>query len=476
MAAADIIGRRAELREIREFMDSGRPEFVVVYGRRRVGKTYLVREAFEHRFAFQLTGLANASLPQQLLNFHTALQKAFPHREYPVPESWFEAFQQLMACMEKKKKKRQVIFLDELPWLDTPRSSFISALEHFWNSWASARKDIVLIVCGSAASWMLNKLINNRGGLHNRVTRRMKILPFTLHECEAFLRSRHIHWTRYQLIEIYMALGGIPYYLNALQPGMSPAQNIDRLCFSETGLLRQEFDNLYASLFRFPENHTAVSEALSRKARGLSREELIAASGLPNGGGATKVLEELEASGFIRRYLPFDKKVKDSLYQLSDFYTLFYYRFIHKRRQFAAGHWLQQTDSPGHRAWSGYAFEQVCLAHVPQIKKELGISGVHSEEASWRSSGKDNGAQVDLLIDRRDQVINLCEMKFSINPFTIDKRYAAELRNKIGVFRNETQTRKAVFLTMISTYGVKANEHSAGLVQNNLDMDCLFAP
>jgi len=476
MAAADIIGRRAELKEFSEFMNSGRPEFVVVYGRRRVGKTYLIREAFAKRFSFQLTGLANASLSQQLFNFHTALQKAFPYTVFPVAESWFEAFQQLITCIEKTKKKRQVIFLDELPWLDTPRSSFVSALEHFWNSWASARKDIVLIVCGSAASWMLNKLINNRGGLHNRVTRRIKILPFTLQECEAFLHARHIHWTRYQVIEIYMALGGIPYYLDALRPGLSPAQNIDRLCFSESGLLRHEFDNLYASLFRFPGNHTAISEALSRKARGLSREELIAASGLPNGGGATKVLHELEASGFIRRYLPFNKKVKDSLYQLSDFYTLFYYRFIHKRRQLSGNYWVLQTDSPGYRAWSGYAFEQVCLAHVPQIKKELGISGVQSAEASWRSSGKENGAQADLLIDRRDQVINLCEMKFSIHPFTIDKRYAAELRNKIGVFRNETQTRKSVFLTMITTYGIKANQYSAGLVQNNLDMDCLFEP
>lgn len=476
MIMSGIVGRRAELEQLSEYTGSGMPEFIAVYGRRRVGKTFLIRAAFRNRFTFQLTGLANAGMSRQLLNFHHALHKAFPQEELPVPEDWFSAFQQLIACLENKKGARKVLFLDELPWMDTPRSSFISALEHFWNSWASAREDIVLIVCGSSASWMLGKLIRNRGGLHNRVTRRMKVQPFSLYECEAFLKSKNIHLSRYQVIETYMVTGGIPYYLNALKPGLSAAQNTDRLCFSESGLLRDEFDTLFASLFRFPDNHHAVCEALSRKARGLTRDELIAASGLPNGGGTTKVLDELEASGFIRRYLPFDKKRKHSLYQLSDFYTLFYYKFIFNRKISREHYWQQQIDTPAHRAWSGYAFEQVCLAHVPQIKKALGISGVYTEEASWRSSGKTKGAQVDLLIDRRDQVISLCEMKFSINPFTIDKKYAAELRDKIGVFRSETGTRKAVFLTMLTTYGIRPNEHSAGLVQSSLTMDCLFEP
>jgi hypothetical protein len=271
-----------------------------------------------------------------------------------------------------------------------------------------------------------------------------------------------------------MAMGGIPYYLNSIEPGFSAAQNIDRIFFSETGQLKDEFNTVYASLFKNHENHIAAIETLSKKAKGLTREEIIRFSKLPNGGGTTKVLEELEASGFIRKYISFDKKVKQSLYQLTDFYSLFYYRFIHNNKDAKENFWINAVDSPVYRTWSGYAFEQVCMAHIFQIKKALGIQGIQSNDASWRSANEENGAQIDLLIERKDQIINLCEMKFSISPFTIDKKYATNLRNKISAFRNETQTRKAVLITMITTYGIKQNEHSLGLVQNDLTMDCLF--
>jgi len=379
-------------------------------------------------------------------------------------------FQQLINLLEKSKDKKKVVFFDELPWLDTPKSYFLSAFEHFWNHWGSAQKDLLLIACGSATSWMINKIINNKGGLHNRVTQKIALQPFTLAETEEFLQSKNINWNRYQTIEAYMAMGGIPYYLDALKPEYSATQNIDRLFFATDGLLKNEFDNLYASLFKHAENHIAVTAALSKKTIGLTREEVIKLSGLPNGGGTTKVLEELQASGFIRKYQPFDKKSKDSLYQLSDFYTLFYFRFIKDNKNAIENYWINTLDSPVQRTWAGYAFEQLCMQHLPQIKKELGISGIQSSESSWRGTG----AQVDLLIDRKDQVINICEMKFSINQFTIDKKYAASLRNKIGLLKSETQTKKAVFLTMVTTYGINKNEHSIGLVNNDLTMDCLF--
>lgn len=270
-------------------------------------------------------------------------------------------------------------------------------------------------------------------------------------------------------------MGGIPYYLNAVKKGLSASQNIDQLYFAESGLLKNEFDNLYASLFKNSENHIAVVEALSKKAKGLTRDEIITVSKLPNGGGATKVLEELEASGFIRKYISLNKKTRESIYQLVDFYTLFYYKFIKNNKVAKGNFWINAIDNASHRAWSGYAFEQVCLMHVFQIKKELGISGIQSNEAAWHSKGNSNGAQIDLIIDRNDNVINLCEMKFSIHPFSIDKKYAAELRNKIGVFKSETRTRKAVFFTMITTHGVVQNQHAIGLVQNNITMDCLFS-
>ncbi len=469
-----MVGRENERTLFQNILKSGSSEFVAVYGRRRVGKTYLIREVFNNNFHFHLTGMAKASLRQQLMNFHTALKKRSPEKNFPVPATWFEAFQQLIEYLENSTDDRKVIFIDELPWIDTAKSNCISALEHFWNSWASARKDVVLIVCGSAASWMLNKLINNTGGLHNRVTKKIKLLPFTLKECELFLAEKKFNWNRYQLVEAYMAMGGIPYYWNSLEPGYSAAQNIDKLFFSANGLLREEFQNLLASLFKNPANHVPIVEALGTKAKGLSREEIIKHAKWVSSGTATKAINELEASGFIRKYVPFNKKAKESIYQLIDHYSLFYLRFIKDNKSATENFWINAIDSPLHRTWSGYSFEMVCLLHSHQIKKKLGIHGIRSTEGSWRSKDAKKGAQIDLVIDRKDETITICEMKFSINPFTIDKKYAETLRNKIGTFRTETKTRKAVMLTMITTYGLEENEYSQGLIQNDLTMDCLF--
>ena len=470
----EIVGRIEEKQQFNELFQSKRSEFVTVYGRRRVGKTFLIREYYKQHITFHLTGLANATLPQQLLNFHTCMCTSFAKYKEPIPTSWFEAFQQLIKRIEKNKQKKQVIFLDELPWLDTPKSYFISALEHFWNSFAVARKDILLIVCGSTASWMIHKLINNKGGLHNRITHRMKIYPFTLKECDAYFKYKKISFNRYQIIELYSVMGGIPYYLDAIKKGKSAAQNIDAICFSEQGILKDEFTNLYASLFKHAENYEAIVKTLSKKSKGLTRDEIIRAAKIQNGGGTTKILRDLEESGFIRKYRPFGKQYRESLYQLVDFYTLFYFNFIQAKKNTSTNFWINTLNSSLHKSWSGYAFEQVCLLHINQIKSALGISGIITSEASWRSHQKADGAQIDLVIDRNDQVINLCEMKFSATEFIITKDYAKKLRNKIGLFSTETQTKKAINLAMITTYGVKENQYSQGLIQNNITMDCFF--
>jgi hypothetical protein len=469
-----LVGRKEYLENFQELYKSGKSEFVAVYGRRRVGKTFLIRNAFETKFSFQITGLSNASMIQQITNFNLALRKVVPEHEYSVAKDWITAFQNLIAFLESGNEEKKVVFIDELPWFDTPKSGFIPALEHFWNSWAAARNDILLIVCGSAASWMINKLINSKGGLHNRVTRRMKIVPFTLHECEQFLETQNILLDRYQIIQLYMAIGGIPFYWDEVKPGKSAMQNIEDICFSESGVLRTEFNNLFRSLFNKDEKHSMLVNALAKKSMGLTRDELISETGLPNAGSTTRLLDELEESGFILKYNSSGKKSKNAIFQLVDFYSLFYLKFIKESHAQDLNHWINLNDSPKHRVWSGYAFEQVCLCHLPQMKKALGISGVHSTSSAWRSSAIKNGAQIDLLIDRRDQVINLCEMKFSINLFVIDAKYAEELRNKIGTFKTETKTRKSVFLTMITTYGLQANSNSLGLVQNSITMDALF--
>jgi hypothetical protein len=467
-----IIGRLYEQNELQRYYQSDQSEFIAVYGRRRVGKTFLIREYFRNDFDFYLTGLANSTLASQLLNFRFSMQQAGV-TDIPMAKNWLYAFQQLIALLEKSRKKRKVVFLDELPWMETPKSDFMSALEHFWNGWASGRMDIVLIVCGSATSWMMNKLLNNKGGLHNRITQRLFLRPFTLLECRQFLQSAEISWEVYQITEGYMIFGGVPWYWSLLRKGLSLAQNVDILFFQESGALRHEFDNLYAALFRNSDKYVQLMELMSRKSIGLTRDELIKTGKVKTGGGMTKMLKDLENSNFIRSYHSFGKSTRDKIYQVTDFFTLFYYHFLKMNPSGSDNHWSTMIDMPQHRTWSGYAFEQVCLAHVQQIRQSLGISGVHCRYAAWRSKGSENGAQIDLLIDRNDKVINLCEIKYSIHPFTIDKKYAENLRKKIGIFKEETQTRKSVFLTLISTFGVKQNEY-AGMVQNEVKMANLF--
>ena len=467
-----LIGRKEELKKLRSYLTSRKSEFVAVYGRRRVGKTFLIRKAYKNDFAFQLTGLANVSMKHQLAQFHAALSKSAKliYKQPHPPSDWFEAFRQLAEFLEQLPlENKKVIFLDELPWLDTQNSKFLSGLEHFWNSWASAREDIVLIVCGSAAAWMLNQIIKNRGGLHNRITDRIKLIPFTLKETEEFLEEKNAVYNRYQILLLYMAFGGIPFYLDFINPEKSAMQNINDLCFGLDAPFRLEYENLYASLFKKHERHITVIEALAKKGKGLTRKEIIKRTKLTDGGGLTRILKELEESNFIRRYKTFGKKKNEGLFQLVDLYSLFYLKFIVNTDEENENFWLNKLETPSFYAWAGYAFEMVCLHHITEIKKALGISGVQTATSTWYSKA----AQIDLVLDRKDQVINICEMKFSVNAFSIDKKYAENLRNKLSNFRQITHTKKAIFLSFITTYGLAQNKYS-GLVRNDLKMDVLF--
>jgi hypothetical protein len=268
-------------------------------------------------------------------------------------------------------------------------------------------------------------------------------------------------------------MGGIPYYWSLLKKGMSLAQNIDRLFFAASGTLSDEFTNLYAALFKSSDKYIELVKVISTKNKGVTRNEILASLNEKSSGGISKMLDDLENSGFIRSYLSFDKKSKDKIYQLVDFYTLFYFKFANEISTGSENFWSAAIDSPTHRVWSGYAFEQLCLAHLPQLKNSLGISGVRTNAFSWLSKNTENRTQIDLLIDRNDAVINLCEMKFSINEFSIDKKYSETLRNRIGIFKAETNTRKSVFLTMITTFGVSKNEYS-DLIQSEIKLADMF--
>jgi hypothetical protein len=468
-----IIGRDNEQTALRQYYESDAPEFLVVYGRRRIGKTFLIREFFNGMFDFTATGLANGSKEDQLQAWSMAIAGSFGGAGEKIT-TWLDAFALLRKKLEKKKStKKKVLFIDEIPWMDTPKSGFLTALEHFWNGWASGQKDILLIICGSATSWVVKNIFKNKGGLYNRVTRRMRILPFTLKETEAYLQDREIDFGRYRNCEAYMIFGGVPYYYSLLGRGLSLPQNVDALCFAEDGMLRGEFDEIYATLFKNSDKYIKVVTALSTKAKGLTRDEIIAITGLSSSGSLTQIMEELELCGFIRSYPNYSMDKNLSIYQLIDPFSLFSLRFINKKKPRNPRFWTSNLESPSLSAWKGYAFEQVCLSHSEQIKRALGLMVISTEVSSWRSRQSSPGAQIDLLIDRKDDIINLCEIKYSKAEYVISAKEEEQLRRKIAVFEAESKSKKAVHLTMVTTYGIVKNKYS-GLVQSEVTLDALF--
>ena len=472
-----FIGRQAEKVILEEALNSGEAEMVSVIGRRRVGKTFLITSCYKEEIVFELTGIQNASRTLQLRNFRDVLAEyGAADLSFEIPPDWLDAFQQLKTYLKPLLgKEKKVIFFDELPWLDTHRSGFLQAFGYFWNSWAS-RQNLVVVICGSAASWMIRKVVRDKGGLHNRITKRIHLKPFTLGETETYLISRHIRFNRYQLLQLYMAMGGIPHYLKEIKAGKSAAQNIDQICFSETGLLKEEFINLYPALFKNSDKHLSLIRALATKHQGMTRVDIIQQTKWPSGAGLSKILEELVQSGFISAYYPFGKKKSELIYRLTDEYSLFYLQFMETRRNETSGTWNHLSQTQPYKIWSGYAFENLCLKHIPQIKKALGISGVYALSSSFYKKGTatEKGTQIDLVLDRNDQVVNLFELKFYNEAFSISKTYAATLREKMSIFRKQTKTRKQLFWTLIATYGIQHNQHSLGLVDSVLDMNILF--
>ena len=474
----NVIGRTEEKLLLHKIAQSGQPELVAVYGRRRVGKTFLIRSFYQKQLAFEFSGLHHASHEQQLENFRDALSNVIGGGiTLEKPASWIHAFKLLENFLTPRiTKNRKVIFFDEFPWINTPRSGFLMAFENFWNNWASKQSNLIIVICGSSAAWMIQKVINNKGGLHNRVTRKLRLLPFTLKETKQFLSSRHCIVNNHQLLQLYMAMGGVPHYLKEVEKGESAAQIIDRVCFTKDGLLNDEFKNLFYSLFDNASNHIGVIRALAKQRAGLSRKEIIDRCELTSGGEVSQLLEELTESGFITPSVPFNKTKKDAIYRLTDEYSLFYLKFIENKRAVGSGTWSSFCNGASWRSWSGLAFESIIIKHSNQLKKALGIENVYAEVSSWRKTGSETekGCQIDLIIDRNDNCINLCEIKFSESPFVLTKSYAEELLKKVELFRSTTKTRKTIFLTMITSYGLSNNKNNKQLIQQEVKLSDLL--
>jgi hypothetical protein len=463
-----IIGRKEQIAELLSFTKSDESEFVAIYGRRRIGKTFLIKNLFEKQMAFSFTALANGTNLQQLASFQIVMQE-FSGQQQEMPPNWLWAFKQLKDYLLGLKVDKKIIFIDELPYLDTPKSDFMKALEQFWNSWAAFRSDILLIVCGSSTSWIVNKLINNKGGLHNRITKVIKLLPFTLGECEEYLLSKGIEWMRYDTTIAYMVLGGIPYYWSLLKKGKSIAQNIDYLFFNETSPLADEFNKLYSSLFRYHEKYVEVIRLLSSRKSGFERDEIIKCLNINSGGGLSKILSELELCGFIGKICPPNSKGKKAVYVLTDFYSQFYLDFLDGETKIRSNWWSRMQGTSKLNAWAGFTFEQVCIYHSRQLLKALEIGGIETNVFPLKMPE----AQIDIVIERGDRAVNICEVKFSDSEYIINKDYSNVLRRKKTAYKTLYGQNKTIFLTMITTFGVKENMYST-MADNQLTLEDLF--
>lgn len=480
-----IVAREVELERLDRLYESDKAEFIAVYGRRRVGKTYLIRQYFKEKGVyFEVTGIKGADKANQLNKFHREFSRLFvTSPDVVAPRDWDEALSRLVDEVSKINPEQKVIlFFDELPWLATPKSQLVQELDYYWNRHFSQMNNVILIICGSATAWMIKKIIQNKKGLYGRLSDQICLQPFKLHEAELYLHSRHIQLDRKQLVELYMVIGGVAKYLTFIKPGMSASQSIDQVCFTTQGPLYSEFDELYSSLFGKADIHIKIVEILAKKRNGITRDALIKLLGKKSGGQLSKILEELEKSGITWMVNKFNAKIKDSLIRLVDEYSYFYLNWIEPvKREILHGtdthYWQKIQASITWKSWSGFAFETVCLKHIDKIKSSLGLGAVKTIHSQWSYYPEDNtedGVQIDLLLDRADNCINLFEIKFTNEEFVITKEYAAKLAKKKAIFQTKTKTRKTVFMTMITPYGVKKNQYYLGLIDNQLILDDLF--
>ena len=476
-----MIGRKRELQELNELYDSGKAELVAVYGRRRVGKTYLIDEAFRDKMAFRHAGLSPVEhekkglLKKQLDGFYFSLLRC-GMKDGKKPKSWMEAFFMLEMFLDGiATGDRQVVFLDELPWMDTQRSGFLVAFENFWNGWACYHKNVMVIVCGSANSWILDNLINNHGGLYGRVTYEIRLEPFTLHECEMFLVEKGVLFSRYDIVQGYMAVGGIPYYLGYFRKELSLAQNLDLLFFARQAKLRDEFHRLFASIFERPEIMKAIVRELYKRRAGLSRSEILEALHTTEGEGLANALNALVASEFVEKYVPFGEKKNLCLYKLTDPFCLFYLTFVERKEGVDEAFWSNNLASQEVVSWRGLAFENTCFLHIPQIKNALGISGLSTLASAWTKKPDDaEGMQIDLLLVRKDDIVNLCEMKYYKDEVVLDGSYYRTMLRRVDAVATMVPKTTAVHTTLITTFGLKKNTYS-GVFTNIITMEDLFS-
>ena len=470
-----IIGRKAEIKRLTAAVDSPRSEFIALYGRRRVGKTFLINQVFRNQFIFKMTGVIEGTLKDQF----TAFADAMSDYGYDIPEmpkDWMSAFIMLKNALKQKVNsgERCIIFIDELPAMDAEGANVASAVGYFWNNWASQFDNIVFIICGSATSWMITNVIDSKGGLHDRITVEMPIHPFTLKEVESYLESQRFIWNRQIILQAYMIFGGIPYYLSLLDREESLVQNVDRMFFSQDMQMRREFRRLFNTLYKNPDRYIDVIKALSKSREGLTRGELAKELKCANNGHLGKQLEDLVFCDLIRKNVVREKEIKskDSIYQICDFFSLFYMAFIDKA-EVEMQYWAHHINTPEINSWMGLTFERICMAHIQQIKHALHIDTISTISYSWRSKTSTPAAQIDIIIERADKIVNICEVKYSQDEYNLNKEEYDKICKRKNVFIQETGLRHAPWITMITTEGVAQGKYSE-MIQSQVRLDELF--
>lgn len=475
-----LIGRKKEIQELEKAYRSGQFEFIALYGRRRVGKTYLVSQVFEDRISFRHAASPNDEerqdekglLKMQLEVFYGSLL-AQGLKESKKPNSWVEAFLLLIRLFEgKDPAERWVIFLDEFPWMDTKRSNFIEAFSWFLNFWAANQKNLMIIAAGSSTSWMLNNLIHSTGGLYNRVTNPIRLSPFRLQETEQFFREKGFDLSRYSIARIQMAFGGIPYYLNFLDRGEGLSRFVDRMLFEKGAKLGLEYDTLFRSSFEKGDLARKIAEYLGKRSSGYTRKEIVEGLKISDGKAVKDALDALQEGDFVLEYVPYKEAQNKKRYRLIDPFCIFYLHFVAGKRSLDPSFF---ADSVEPNSWIGAAFENLCAAHLEQIKRALVISKLSSIEFSlvFPKEEDKKGAQVDLVLVRKDRIVNLCEMKFYGKPYVQTEKEHHSLTNRVARLKETLPATYSIAPVLITVFEPSSGGYPDDYVQV-LTLDDLF--
>ena len=485
-----ILGRKNEIKKLQRFLESTNPQFLALYGRRRVGKTFLIRSFFSKTdvVLFEVTGRKSGNKKLQLRSFVDSFQEIFKVPVIGEISSWAQAFKLITAYVEEENEKKIVVFLDELPWLAGKDGELLRELDYVWNSKWSKFPNFKLIICGSSASWIIDKIISDKGGFHNRLTARINLQPFLLATSKEFLIAQGFKLTNRQIVDLYIILGGVPYYLSLLDPQVSIGQNIDNLVFKKDGELYQEYNLLFSSLFDDSELHSSIVNELSLSRNGLEIEVLAEKLQVLRNGSLTRALKQLEEAGFVRRYIPYGKQRRNGFYRLIDEYSFFYNRFIkptvHRSIGLSENYWVGTMNSQKYYTSAGYSFETLCHKHYHSILRALQISGIQTSVHSWQynpkikrydnMTGEGSGAQIDMLFDRADSLISLCEIKYTSKPYTMTKADYSKLKHASAIFAERTKTKKQLNWILISAEGARRNAYLDEVYASVLDVDSLF--